>query len=210
MSVSGRNWARRGWRAIGDVPITVAMVVGTSWLFLWGGVTDTALAVRPVTFLNPLWYAISMVVHDGWGHFAGNMVLFVPFGVVLTWLTSNRHVAVVIAVAHGLSNFVWVATVFGPAIGTSGAALGVMAAALVRSTGVGLQHFSTETRFVAVVGLLAPLLAGLFVIAVAAGASPIAHFAHVFAFLFGGATEAMYVLSTPDTSDRSIPVDVGR
>ncbi|AWB27931.1 rhomboid family intramembrane serine protease [Halococcoides cellulosivorans] len=204
------RWASRLWRALGYVPITVGLVVATSALFLWGGVTDTAVDVSLVTFLNPLWYMLSMVVHDGWAHFSGNMVLFVPFGVLLTWLTSNRHVALVVGVSHGLSNVVWVGTVVGPAIGSSAAAFGVMAAALVRAVGIALQRQSVETRQTAIVATIVPLLGGLFAIAVAAGASPIAHFAHFFAFLFGGATEAIYVLSTPETTERSIPVDVGR
>ncbi|WP_136687927.1 rhomboid family intramembrane serine protease [Halorhabdus amylolytica] len=195
------------WRLCGFVPITVAVVVGVSWYFVANGITDTALNVSLVTFLNPLWYLLSMVVHDGPAHFWGNMELFVPFAVVLTLLTSNRHVLGIVIVSHVLSNVVWVATVMGPAIGTSGATFGVVAATLVRATGYAFQNGSMESLQTMVAATLAPLLLGFFLVSILAGQSTIAHFAHFFAFLFGGGMEAMYVFAGHESDDdeRSAP-----
>jgi len=204
----------RIWRILGYLPIAALLVAGLAWLYVESGVDGGDVTLTIATFLNPVWYVESMLIHDGFTHFRGNMELFVPFAVVLTVLTSNRHVLSIVVVSHVLANVVWVATTLSPGIGTSGATFGVVAATLVRSSGYALENASSESLQAVVAGLLAPFLAGLFVITLIAGRSDVAHFAHFLAFLFGGAMEAMYVFSGHEedgaTGDRTISNRVGR
>jgi membrane associated rhomboid family serine protease len=204
-----RARAAQLWRAVGYVPVAVLVVAAASQLLLSAGLTAADVDPSLGTILNPLWYLLSMVIHAGPAHFRGNMWLLLPFGAVLTVLTSNRHVLGVVLVSHGLSNLVWVATTAGVAVGTSGAAFGVVAATLVRATGYAFQNASTESLQTALAGMVVPFLGGFFLVVVLAGPSRIAHLAHFFAFLFGGAMETMYVLTDRDdegsTGRRTLP-----
>jgi len=194
------------WRALGYVPVTVAVVVGMSWLFLAAGVDGGRVDRSLATLVNPLWYLTSMVVHADADHFWGNATLIVPFGVVLTLLTGNRHVLLVMVVPHVLGNLLRVAVAPAFAYGASGAAFALVAATLVRSTGYGMGNASRESVETVLAGLLVPFLVAFLLVAVLAGVGPTAHFVHFFAFLFGAAIEAMYVLSEAhEDDDRSVP-----
>lgn len=186
----------RVWRVVGYLPVSVAAVAGVSWYFLKIGISRYDVFGSPVALLNPLWYVLSMVIHSGWGHFEGNMYILVPFGVLLTLFTSNRHVMGVMLVSHVLGSVVRVAVAPAVAVGSSGAALGLAAAALVRTTGYGLQNTSEEWLQTGLYALFVPLACGfLFIAVLAGGRGTTAHFIHFFAFLFGGAMEAIYVFS---------------
>ena len=195
-----RRTAGWTWRLAGYLPLTVAVVAGVGWLLLSWGVTDTDVTFSLATAFNPLWYFLSMVIHDDWAHFYGNMELFIPFGLVLTWLSSNRHVLVVILAAQFAAAVLSFAINFGPGVGSSLVVFAVVAAALVRAVGYALQFASSESLQTVVAVLLALFAMGLFLIAVLAGGhTRIDHFGHFFAFLFGGAIEAMYVFSGHET-----------
>lgn len=201
-----RGALARLWAVLGYVPVTVAVVVGVSWLFLAAGIDGGRVDHSLLTLVNPLWYLTSMVVHADAAHFQGNMTLIVPFGVVLTLLTSNRHVLLVMVVPHALGNLLRVAVAPAFAYGASGAAFALVAATLVRSTGYAMDTASRESLGTALVGLLTPFLFGFLLVAVLAGVSPTAHFVHFFAFLFGAAIESLYVLSErSDDEERSVP-----
>lgn len=206
-----RGYLRTLWRALGYVPIAALLVAGLAWLYVESGVDGGDVPLSITTFLNPVWYVESMLIHEDFAHFRGNMLLFIPFAVVLTLLTNNRHVLGVIVVSHVLAAVVWVATTLSPGIGTSGATFGVVAATLVRSSSYALENASRESLQAIVAGLLAPFLAGLFVITLVAGQSHVAHFAHFLAFLFGGAMEAMYVFSGHEegSNERTLSKRVG-
>jgi len=206
-----REALERVWALLGHVPVTVTVVVGVSWLFLASGLDGGQVDHSVVTLLNPLWYVTSMFVHADAAHFQGNVTLIVPFGVVLTLFTSNRHVLLVMVVPHVLGNILRVVVAPAFAYGASGAAFALVAATLVRSAGYAMDNASTESLGTVLVGLLTPFLLFFLLIAIVAGASPIAHFIHFFAFLFGGATEAMYVLGEHDDGEdeRRVPDRLG-
>lgn len=77
-------------RLVGSVPVTVLGIALVSGLLAAGGIRFDD--VFELSLLNPFVYTTNMLFHSDWGHYAGNMWLWIPFGVLLTWLTSNRHV----------------------------------------------------------------------------------------------------------------------
>lgn len=196
--------------AAGVVPVTVLAIAAASWV----------LAAAEVRFgdvfgphpLNPLVYLLNMLFHSDWGHFAGNVRLWLPLGAVFTWLTGDRHVLTVVVTSQVLASVVSSALLqFGA--GLSVAVFAVAAAALVRATGIALQEASTETLQVAVTGVFVPPLVGFLLVALLLGGpGGVGHFDHFLGFLFGGATEALYVLSAYGESepDRSVPNRVTR
>ena len=212
MSVPGTSGDTESARSaiVGNLPITVGVVALIAWYFATNGiyVTEAGAAAR----LNPINHVMNMFLHAGWGHFEGNMQLWLPFGVVLTWLTSNRHVFGVAVVSHVLTSMVGLAIHrFG--IGMSIAVFAVIAATLVRSTGYAFQNASMESLQTALAGLLVPVLGGLFLIVLVAGNTRVGHFAHFLGFLFGGAIEAMFVFTGHETDEnerRTVPRRIGR
>ncbi|MFB6200839.1 MAG: rhomboid family intramembrane serine protease [Halorhabdus sp.] len=198
---------RSCWHHRGYVPVTIGVIAGLSWLFLASGITDADVTFSLTTALNPLWYVQSMVIHDDWAHFYGNMELLVPFGLVLTWLTSNRHVLGVVLGAQFAAAVLSFAVRFGPGVGSSLAVFAVVAAALVKAVGDGFQRASAESLQTMLLTLVGPLALGLFLVAVIAGGhTRVDHFGHFFAFLFGGAIETMFVLAEHGKeTERSVP-----
>lgn len=178
-------------RILRSLPITVAVVWALAWLFASNGIRYED--VFELHLLNPATYTLTMLFHSDWAHFSGNMDLWLPAGVALTLLTSNRHVLLIIVTAHGLAQIVGIAT--GQlGVGFSSAALAAIAAVLVRATGIALQNASDETLQAVVAGVLTLVSTCFLLIAIFAGANTtIAHFHHFFGLLFGGAIEAMYV-----------------
>jgi membrane associated rhomboid family serine protease len=172
-----------------------------SWLLLELGVEPLDLSgVSPA--YDPLSILSGMVLHSGPDHYWGNMRLLVPFGIVLTLLSTNRHVLAVILVSHIPAAMVY-GFVAGPVVGSSGVAFGVAAATLVRSIGVGLQNSSMETLQTTVLGLLTPFVACLLVVAIFNIPPGIAHFGHFFSFLFGAGCESAVVLTQHETKEKS-------
>lgn len=142
---------------------------------------------------NPLYHVASLFFHENWAHYESNVLLLVPLGVLLTVLTSDRHVLLVVLTSHVLASVVTTATQLGFGIGTSAAVMAVAAAALVRLVGESFEGVSAAALQSAVVGMLAPFLVALYVLVVLLGGGPVGHLAHFLGFLFGGAIEAMYV-----------------
>jgi membrane associated rhomboid family serine protease len=200
---------------LGYVPVTVIAVAAVSGVLAANGVrfTDVFATGGIETMFNPFVYTANMLFHDDWAHYASNMRYWLPFGVVLTLLSSNRHVLWVAIVSHALASAVGMA-IGQLGVGTSTAVLAVAGATLVRATGYAMQNASMDSLQTVIAGVLVPFLAAFFLIMVFAGPSPIGHFAHFLGFLFGGAIEAMYVFddhdSDADADERSIPKRVGR
>lgn len=181
------------------VPVTVVAFAAVSGLISAEGVEFTDFfALNGAIVFNPATYTINMLFHaGGWSHYTGNMWLWVPFGVLLTWLTSNRHVLGLAVVVNALTVVVaiWIE---GVGLGLSHVVLGVAAATLVRATGIALQNASTEALQVVVTILLVPTLGGLFLVMALAGARWVADLYHLLGFLFGWAIEAIYVFADHD------------
>ncbi|MDS0261645.1 rhomboid family intramembrane serine protease [Haloarcula sp. S1CR25-12] len=202
-------------RLVGYVPVTVVGVAVVSGVLAANGVRfDDVFGLPGVPYLfNPFNYTVNMLFHAGWGHYAGNMRLWLPVGIVLTWLTSNRHVLWLV-IAVGVGKTATGILIQGPTVGMSGVVFGVAAAALVRSTDYALQDASLETVQTVVAGLMIPLATGFFLIVILAGPRWIADFSHFLGFLFGGAIEAMYVFSEREggreSDARSVPRNIGR
>jgi len=198
------------WRLVGYVPVTVVAIALLCWALAANGVRfEDVFRLR---LWNPLVYVLNGVFHSDWGHFAGNMRLWIPLGAVLTWLTSNRHVLGLAVTAQVLATVVSLAIgQFG--VGLSAVVLAVGAATLVKATGVAMGDASATAVQITVAGVFAPALVGFLLVAILAGpATEIGHFAHFFGFLYGGAIEAMYVFSAaqPEDDGRRIPEHLGR
>lgn len=175
------------------LPVTTVVFAVFCWLLLELGVEPLDLAgVSPA--YDPLSVLSGMVLHSGPDHYWGNMRLLVPFGIVLTLLSNNRHVLAVILVSHVPAAMVY-GLVGGTVVGSSGVAFGIAAATLVRSVGAGLQDASVETLQTTILGLLTPFVASLLVVAVFDVPPGIAHFGHVFGFVFGAGYESAVVLA---------------
>lgn len=198
------------WTLVRFVPLTTVAVAFVCWVLAANRVRfHQVFVLHP---LNPFAYVFNAVFHEDWTHFANNMRLWIPFGVVLTWLTSNRHLLVVALTAHVLASFVSFA-IGQVGVGLSVAVFGIAAATLVRSVAWAFTDSSMETLQAGLVGVFAPLAVGFLLVSILAGGNtPIAHFGHFFGFLFGGAIEAIYVVSDKEseTGGREVPAHLGR
>lgn len=196
------------------VPLTVLAFAAVSGAITVTGTefTDVFTADGRISLFNPFAYTVNLFFHaGGWSHYAGNMVLWLPFGTVLTWLTSNRHVLGLALLANFLTVIVAI-PIEGAGLGMSHVVFAVAAAALVRSSGYALQNASTDALQSVLLGLLVPVLGAFLLILVLAGPRRIADFYHFLGFLFGAAIEAMYVFDDheSDAEDPSIPRRIGR
>lgn len=191
--------------SLSNVPFVVGGFVFVSWLLASNGVYVDGDWGSGVMF-NPVNYVLSIFMHFDWEHFASNMRLWVPIGVVFTLLTSNRHVLVVAVVAHVLTQIAS-SGLFRFVSGLSVVVFAVLTASLVRSIGYAFQNKSMETLQNAILILLIPVLTGVFLIVILAGPSEIGHFEHFLGALFGAAVESIYVFDDHEspTTDSSVP-----
>lgn len=140
-----------------------------------------------------------MFFHAGWFHYAANMELWIPFGILLTWFTSNRHL-LFFALAVDFMTSIIALLIEGAGIGMSHVVFGVVAATLVQSIGLTLRNRSQEALQIGVTAVLTFGVVGFFIIAIFSGPGPIGYFAHLLGFLFGGAFESIYVFSAHRSS----------
>lgn len=192
-------------KLVGYVPITIGLVVAICWFFDANGVRydNVYPDINRTLLFDPIYHSINMFLHFDHSHFAWNMRLLVPFGIVFTLLTSNRHVLVVVVFAQFLSNII--SGIVGQFVfGASGVMLALIAASLVRSTGYAMQDAQPESVQTIVGTLLSLAALALFVIFLGAGGSSwIAHFHHFLGFLFGGAIESIYLFSGLDDDENA-------
>lgn len=182
---------RRVYRLL---PLTVLGIAGISGYLVVTG--DTAANVEWLVHpLNPLYYVASMVIHENWAHFAGNMSLLIPLGLLLTWLTSDRHVLAVAVTSHVLTVVLAFLALFRTSVGSSVVMMAFMAAVAVRATGEATQDTDVAVFQAAALGLVVPLAGWLFALFVVIGPSPVGHLEHFLGFAFGAAVEGIYVLS---------------
>lgn len=175
------------------LPVTVAAFAAVGWVLVVLDVPQFQIPFLP-SLWDPLELLSSMLFHEGMGHYRGNMLYaFVPFGVVLTLLTSNRHVLGVVLVSHGVPALLlgWLGWL---GVGSSIAAFGVLSATLVRSVGLATQNESDATVLATAFGLLVPFLATLWLLALINVPPDISHVGHFLGFLCGAGYESASVL----------------
>nr|WP_255455277.1 rhomboid family intramembrane serine protease [Natrialba sp. INN-245] len=136
-----------------------------------------------------------MFLHLDWSHFRTNMLLWMPFAILLTWMTSNRHVLGLVVGTNVLTSLVL--AIGGMAVwGLSGAVFAVVAATLVRATGYAMRGVSRDTLIAALVGVLFPTTFALLAIMVLAGRQThISHVGHLLGFAFAGVIETVFVVA---------------
>jgi len=194
-------------KILGYIPIVIGLLAILCWFFDANGIRyDDVYPEADITralLFDPVYHSINMFLHFDHAHFSWNMRLLLPFGIVFTWLTSNRHVLVVVVFSQLLANIL--SGIVGQFVfGISGVMLALIAASLVRSTGYAFQDASPETVQTIVGTLLSLAAMALFLIFLGAGGSSwIAHFHHFLGFLFGGAIESIYLFSGLDEEDES-------
>ncbi len=179
---------------LGYLPITVVGFAAlTGWLHA-SGVEYYPDGYVFVDLFNPLVYVGSLFFHADWTHYWGNMAFLLPFGVLLTWLTSNRHVLVVMVVSHFAASVAIMAAfltmglpVFG--VGSSLAVFSVIGAAVVAGAGTLRDRKGMSDK---VVGVTLALLTVFYLVNV------LLHMGHAFGLLFGAVLESFYVLGGDD------------
>ncbi|MDZ7689019.1 MAG: rhomboid family intramembrane serine protease [Halobacteriales archaeon] len=178
-------------KAVGYLPITVVgFAVITGWLHASSvGYFPDGYSVADL--LHPMAYVGSLFFHADWAHYRGNMLFFLPFGLVLTWLTTNRHVLLVMLVSHLLASVSVVVAfltlgvaMFG--VGSSLAVFGIMGATVVAAAGALRDRRGMSNS---VVGYALVLVTVFYFLNV------FVHLGHAFGLLFGALVESAYVLS---------------
>lgn len=190
------------WRLVGNIPITVAVVVGVSAWLAFEGINTTQLSYGGL--VNPLYYIELLFIHSSWEHLLTNMYFFVPAGVLLTYLTNNKKVFEVVAVAH-VSSVLVTGFVFDQAMtGTTAAAYGLLAATAVRSTYIGSKKYSSSTQTAAPLGIFFVSAIGILMLGIASGGL-LQNMPLIIGFVAGGILEYLRVISkTRNTKERGI------
>ncbi len=194
---------------VGYVPVVALAVAGICWAFATSGIWANDMS-PPVTrfgaMINLFYHATNMFVHFEWAHLRDNLRLWIPIAIVFTWLTSNRHLLVVIIGAHISTNVVS-AAVGSFVFGLSGVLFAVYAALVVRATAIIVQNQSFDIQQVAASSALIVFGGGFFFVFLLIGHQDgIAHFGHFLGFLFGGAIQAIYVFSDNHEPGRTVPM----
>lgn len=184
-------------------PFTILVIAGVGWVLVTNGVRiEDVFGPSPSPF-NPLVHLSNQFFHASLDHYRGNMLVLVPFGIVLTLLTSDKHVLAVVVGADALASFVYHIG-SGPVVGSSGIAFAIVGVLLVRTVGDAMQNASMEWLLAIMIGLFLPFFLVLFVVAVALHGAWVAHFGHLLAFCFGGMCEAAFVIVGHASDDRLV------
>ena len=184
-------------------PFTILVIAVVEWILVTNGLRiETVFGPSPSPF-NPLFHLSNQFFHVDFGHYRGNMLVLVPLGVVLTLLTSDKHVLAVVVGADALASFVYHIG-SGPVVGSSGIAFAIIGVLLVRTVGDAMQNASMEWLLTIMVGLFLPFFLVLFIVAIALQGAWVAHFEHLLAFCFGGMLEAAFVVVGHATDDRLV------
>lgn len=189
--------------ALGYLPfVVVGFAALTGWLHA-SGIEYYPEGYVFVDIFNPAVYIGSLFFHSDWAHYRGNMYALLPFGVVLTWLTTNRHVLLVMVVSHVSASVLVMGAfltlgvpVFG--VGSSLAVYGVIGATLIAAAGA-LRD--TKGMSDTVVGVTLAVLTAFYLVTV------LLHMGHAFGLLFGAVLESFYVLGGSDDNMESVGDD---
>ena len=181
------------WRVSGYLPITVALVAGLSgWIVFETGLTTDY--INELALVNPVHYGISLFLHDTPSEYITSMYFFVPAGVFLTYMTSNKEVLGVVVISHVFAVMLGGMSFGLEVYGTSAAAFGLLAAAVVRGTKVGTEDYSQVTQRAAPIGIFVIGGLGLFMIGTVSE-SMVQQTPYLIGFAFGGSFESAIVIA---------------
>lgn len=188
MAINERNKTRAWLRR---VPFTVIVVVAVSGWFASKGVSGYPRGLSSLPFhLDPLYYVGTLFIHSGVPHYLTNMYFFVPAGIILAYLTSDRKVFYVVLVSHLPTALV--CSLLGlTVIGTGAAAYGLLAAVLVHATWSYSSGFSGTAR---VIPSICVVLLAAAALIVATGGALVAYIIPVSGFVLGGAYESWRII----------------
>ncbi len=181
------------WKLMGYVPLTIIGVAGLSGWVVYETEISTGY-IDEIALINPMHYVISLFLHDTPETFMTSMYFFVPAGIFLTLMTSNKNVLGVVFVSHIFAVMLGGMSFGLEVYGTSAAAFGVLAAAIVRGTKVGTEDYSATTQRGAPIGVFFIATIGLFMIGTVSD-SMLAYTPYLIGFAFGGTFEMVRVVA---------------
>jgi membrane associated rhomboid family serine protease len=181
------------------LPVTVVGFAAlTGWLHA-SGIEYYPEGHAVVDLFHPAVYVGSLFFHANWAHYQGNIAVLLPFGLLLTWLTNNRHVLFVIVVSHFFATVFLVGSfltvgvaMFG--VGSSLAVYGVMGASVLAAAG----YLRDTKGWNSVVGGALAFLTFVYIVTV------FVHLGHAFGLLFGTVIESFHVFGGTDEDMESV------
>jgi hypothetical protein len=79
----------------------VGIAAVSGWVVVeYGGYAGANLAEGKLALIDPTVYMVSLLLHESWSAYVGSMYFFLPAGVLLTYMTTNRSVLGVVVVSH--------------------------------------------------------------------------------------------------------------
>lgn len=186
--------------SLGDIPMVVVLIAAVSgWMASVGISTET---YPQEALIKPIHYAVVLFSHEGWSQYVASMYFFIPGGVVLTYITSNKNALGVIAASHicaVLSCGVWLEMAV---FGTTAAAYGLLAATIVAATHIGTGNYSEKVQ----VGVpIVVLIVSAFGLVAVTQTSE--HAQVLMGFVFGGSFQGIQVILSADITAASSAED---
>lgn len=185
----------RGSFSLSHIPFVVVGIAAVSgWVVVeYGGYAGGNLAEGRLALIDPTVYIVSLLLHESWSAYVGSMYFFLPAGVLLTYMTTNRSVLGVVVVSH-VSTVLLTGLSFDMTFaGTTAAAYGLLAANITRATRIGTEKYSERTQRGAPLGTLVIATLGLFMLTTTSDFA-LRYTPLLIGFVFGGAFEASRVL----------------
>jgi len=177
--------------SLGDVPIVVAVVAAASGWLVTKGIEPPPYP--PEALINPIQYVVVLFTHEGWSQYVASMYFFIPGGIILTYITSNKNALGVIVASHIFAVLSCGAWLDMAVFGTTAAAYGLLAATIVGATHLGTENYSKRVQIAVPVGVLVISTFGL--IAVTQTSE---HAQVLMGFVFGGSFQSARVILDAD------------
>ena len=176
---------------LGDVPIVVVLIAAVSGWMAYVGITPRTYTSGAL--INPVQYTITLFTHEGWSQYVASMYFFVPGGIALTYITTNKNALGVIAASHICAVLSCGAWLDMAVFGTTAAAYGLLAATIVAAVHVYTDDYSEKVQ----VGVpIAVLIVSAFALAAVTQTSE--HAQVLMGFVFGGSFQGIQVILSAD------------
>ncbi|MDZ7687668.1 MAG: hypothetical protein U5J64_02915 [Halobacteriales archaeon] len=179
-------------KVVWNLPVVVAFIAVVSGWFALEGIGYNR--ITPPTLLNPVYYVELLFVHSSREYFLVSMYFFVPSGLAMTYLTSNRKVFVTVAVSH-VSAVVFTELLSGQIVtGTSAVAYGLLSATAVHAAYIGSKRYSFSTQTAAPISIFIISGIGILLIGTVSGGF-FQNVPLIIGFAAGGSLECLTVIS---------------